>query len=90
MVEFPIVFSPSSPVEFEGNTYRRLTFVRPVNLVDVLTVEPITDAAEKTRAINASLAGVPVGVIAALSIEDQITLNDLVYPILALPPAVEA
>jgi uncharacterized protein YebE (UPF0316 family) len=84
---FPIVFAPSAPVEHEGNTYRQLTFTRTVNLVDVLTGELIADTVQKMNAVAASLAGVPVGVVSALSIEDQFELARAVEPILALPPA---
>lgn len=90
MVDFPIVFEPSAPVEFEGNVYNRLTFTRPVNLADVLAGEGFTDVGDRMDAVHASLAGVPAGVVAALSVSDKLAMLKAVEPILALPPAVGA
>lgn len=91
MVEFPVIFTPSEPIEFEGNVYNRLTFSRPVNFADVLVgEEDFTNVGARMDAVHASMAGVPAGVVAALSISEKLAMYQAVEPILALPPAVGA
>lgn len=88
MVQFPITFTPSRPVNFDGNTYRRLNFNRPIGMAEIIVAEPFEDAIEQMTAVTASLADVPVAVIKRMSIDDQIRLAVTVEPILALPPQV--
>ena len=89
MVEFPITFKPTEPVEFEGNTYAMLTFPRPIGWPEILASNGIMDAVAQMNAVTASLASVPVGVIAAMSLEDQLRLSEtVVQPICELPPVI--
>lgn len=84
---FPITFTPTAPANFGGKTFRTLSFKRPISLLDVLRCEGTQDTILRMSTLYASLAGVPVGAILAMSIEDQSRLAEAVSPILALEPA---
>lgn len=76
----------TEPVEYQGKRYTELTF-RKLKVRDLTAADLVEGEVRKGIALFASNAGVPVGMIEEISVEDFERINREAQPLLGKPAA---
>lgn len=76
-----VTFTPNEPIDYNGNSYPSLT-LRKMKAKDLVAGDLVQGDARKGFAIFASMAGVPIGVIEELDIDDLERLNEVAAPLM--------
>lgn len=76
----------TEPAEYQGKTYAALTF-RKLKVRDLTAADLVEGEVRKGVALFASNAGVPLGVIEELTVEDFERVNREAAPLLGKPVA---
>ena len=76
-----VTFTPSEPLKYNEQTYATLT-LRKMKAGDLVAGDLVKGEARKGMAIMASMAGVPIGVIEDLDIDDYERLSEVVTPLM--------
>lgn len=71
-----ITFTPSEPVSYNEKPYPVLTF-RKMKAKDLVAADLVDGPTRKAFAIYASMAGVPIGVIEELDVDDFEKLSEV-------------
>jgi hypothetical protein len=76
-----VTFTPSEPIKFGDNSYPTLT-LRKMKAKDLVAGDLVQGDTRKAFAIFASMAGVPIGVIEELDIDDFTRLGEVAAPLM--------
>ena len=76
-----VTFTPESPVTFNDKLYPVLT-LRKMKAKDLVAGDLVTGESRRTFAILASMAGVPIGVVEELDIDDFERLSEVAAPLM--------
>lgn len=76
-----VTFTPSEPVTYNDQAYPSLT-LRKMKAKDLVAGDLVTGETRKSFAIIASMAGVPMGVIEDLDIDDFERLSEVATPLM--------
>jgi hypothetical protein len=76
-----VTFTPSEPATYNDQTYPSLT-LRKMKAKDLVAGDLVTGETRKSFAIIASMAGVPMGVIEDLDIDDFERLSEVATPLM--------
>lgn len=74
-------FTPSEPVIFNEKSYPALT-LRKMKAKDLVAGDLVSGETRKSFAIIASMAGVPIGVIEELDVDDFERLSEVATPLM--------
>ena len=74
-------FTPAEPIVYNDKTYAVLT-LRKLKAKDLVAGDLVQGETRKGFAILASMAGVPIGVIEELEIDDLARLNEVAAPLM--------
>lgn len=74
-------FTPSEPVTFNEKSYPSLT-LRKMKAKDLVAGDLVDGETRKSFAILASMAGVPIGVIEELDVDDFERLSEVATPLM--------
>lgn len=76
-----VTFTPSEPIKVGDQAYAVLT-LRKMKAKDLVAGDLVTGDTRKSFAIFASMAGVPIGVIEELDIDDFERLSEVAGPLM--------
>lgn len=76
-----VTFTPASPVTYNDKSYPALT-LRKMKAKDLIAGDLVTGETRKSFAILASMAGVPIGVIEELDVDDFEQLSEVAVPLM--------
>jgi hypothetical protein len=76
-----VTFTPSEPVTHNEKSYPVLT-LRKMKAKDLVAGDLVTGETRKSFAIIASMAGVPIGVIEELDVDDFEQLSEVATPLM--------
>ncbi|ABE63167.1 hypothetical protein Nham_2376 [Nitrobacter hamburgensis X14] len=76
-----VTFTPESPITYNDKAYPALT-LRKMKAKDLVAGDLVTGDTRKAFAIYASMAGVPIGVIEELDIDDFERLSEVAAPLM--------
>ena len=74
-------FTPTEPITYNDKAYPALT-LRKMKARDLVAADLITGETRKSFAIIASMAGVPIGVVEDLDIDDFERLSEVAAPLM--------
>jgi hypothetical protein len=77
----PVTFTPQVPVTYNEKPYPVLT-LRKMKAKDLVAGDLVTGETRVAMAILASMAGVPIGVIEELDIDDFERLSEVAAPLM--------
>lgn len=76
-----ITVTLSDPVEYQGKAYADLTF-RRLKVKDLVAADLVDGDVRKSLALFASSAGVPIGVLEELGVDDFAEVSEQIKPLL--------
>ena len=76
-----VTFTPSEPITFNDKAYPVLT-LRKMKAKDLVAADLVSGDTRKSFAIVASMAGVPIGVVEELDIDDFEKLSEVATPLM--------
>lgn len=76
-----ITFTPESPITYNEKSYPSLT-LRKMKAKDLVAGDLVSGETRKSFAIIASMAGVPIGVIEELDVDDFERLSEVAVPLM--------
>lgn len=76
-----VTFTPTEPVTYNDKPYPALT-LRKMKAKDLVAGDLVTGETRKSFAIIASMAGVPIGVIEEMDVDDFERLSEAAMPLM--------